>query len=60
MHINRRNGISYNVSVTVLNPLIRSGLISALSYEQDYSFLTTYHYGKVPGKKGNGEMNVAG
>ena len=52
MHISRGNGISYNAIVTVSNPLIRSGLRSALIYEQYYSFLTTYHHGKVPEKIG--------
>ena len=55
MHITRRSGTSYNAIVTVSSPLIRSGLISALRYDQKYSFLTTYHHGKVPEKMGNGE-----
>ena len=29
-------------------------------YEHDYTFLTTYHNGKVLEKMGNGEMKVAG
>ena len=55
MHITKRSGTSYNAIVTVSSPLIRSGLISALRYDQKYSFLTTYHHGKVPEKMGNGE-----
>ena len=47
---NRGSGISYNPIVTVSDFLIRPGLISALIYEQYYSFLTNYHHGKVPGK----------
>ena len=46
--------------VTVSNPQIRSGIISASIYEQYYSFLTTHHHGKVPEKMGNGEMKVSG
>ena len=60
MHINKGNGISNNAIITLSNPQIRSGLISALIYEQYYSFLTTYHHGKVPEKMGNGEIKVAG
>ena len=60
MHINRRKSISYNAIVTVSSPQISSGLENALIYEQDYSFLTTYHHAKVPEKMGNGEMEVAG
>ena len=60
MHINRGNGISYNATVTVSNPLIRSGLISALIYEKYYFFLTTYHHGEVSEKMSNGEMKVSG
>ena len=51
---------SYNDIVRVSSPLIRSGLLSDLRYEQNYSFLTTYHHGMVSGKMGNGEMKVAG
>ena len=51
---------SYNDIVRVSSPLIRSGLISALGYEQNYSFLTTYHHGKMSGKMSNGEIKVAG
>ena len=54
MHINRRNSITYNAIVTVSKP--DKGLINALKYEQDYSFLTTYHHGKLQEKMGDGEM----
>ena len=60
MHINRGNDISYNAIVTVSNPKIRLGLISALIYEQYYSFLITYHHGKVPERMVNWEMKVSG
>ena len=60
MHFLRKNSISHHAIVTVSSPSIRSGVISALRYEQDYFFLTTYNHGKAPEKKGNCKMRVAG
>ena len=31
-----------------------------MTYEQDYSFLPTYHHDEVPRKMGNDKMKVAG